>query len=84
MKNDLVLLLVTAGVVLGVGVYLTRRQAPAAPSGSGSIVPSTTPSTDRLLIGAMGLDMIGRFGDTGTPDADTDMYGSPLNPRDRR
>lgn len=84
MKNDLVLLLVTAGVVLGVGVYLTRRQAASSSSSSGSPVPSTSVSTDRLLTQAMGLDQIGRFGDTGGPDADTDAYGNPLNARARR
>lgn len=81
MNKDLLLLLVTAGVVLGVGMVLTRRQAGAA--APVSPIP-TAPSSDRLFTQAMGLDLIGRFGDTGTPDADTDVYGAPLNARDRR
>jgi hypothetical protein len=86
MKDDLVLLLVTAAAVLGIGVYLTRRQTAASSSSSDSsaAVPRTTITTDRLLTSAMGLDSIGRFGDTGTPDADTDVYGNPLNARARR
>lgn len=84
MKNDLILLLATAGAVLAVGLYLTRQRQAAADAAVSSIPVRTTTSTEQLLIGAMGLDQIGRFGDTGGPDADTDVYGAPLNPRDRR
>lgn len=93
MKNDdLILLIAAAGIVLGVGLYLRSRTGAvgtAAGPGAGMIPspggPISIPADSLSLYqDALGLDMIGRFGNTGGPDADTDAFGNPLNARGRR